>query len=525
MAYDVVIIGAGLAGMTAALKAIEMGKKTIVVSYGASTMEVMSGCIDLYGDDINPWPALSELALNNPAHPYALLSRGEIQEALSFFVGQIKESYPYHYQKGFTNFRIPTAFGEERSTCLLPEGQFAGQSAVADAKSRVLVVGLKGYPDFAAELLVEGMQQRGFQGWEKTEIDLDCLQMPAERGEYVKRAGAAGRSRWQRGLSANSVEIAKRLEKGWQQLAAELGGMVQGFDAVAFPAVLGLNEHLLVKRGLEEYLGVRVFEIPTIHPSLPGMRLARSLAAELCESEGDSLQGFPVVSADIQERQCGSIIVNTPGRPRCIRGKNFILATGGVLGGGILVERKGAKEVVFRLPVANPAAEPYLRTDADSTQVTDLTAAPTAASVAPHIPATAHTTTLDANGNEERSGMLGDRREADYLRFLTSISQDASLEDEIRGLDLHIKEPTEADLTQPPANPRHQALIFPRVGVRVNKQLQPVDEDGGVLLENVFCAGRILAGYDPFIEGSGAGVAIATGYKAAVEAGRVGNAQ
>ena len=490
MIYDVVIIGAGLAGMTAALKAIEMGKKTIVVSHGASTMQVMSGCIDLYGDDRNPWPALRELALYNPAHPYALLSQEEIQEALSFFIEQMKESCPYHNQEGFTNFRIPTAFGEERSTCLLPEGQLAGQSAAADVKSRVLVVGLKGYPDFSAELLVEGMHQRGYQGWEAAEVDLGCLQMPGEGNERVKRAGTS--SRRHKGLSYNSVEIAKRLEKSWQHFVEELRGMVQGFDAVAFPAVLGLDEHLLVKRGLEKCLGVRVFEVPTIHPSLPGMRLARSLAAELRESGGDSLQGFPVVSADIRERQCGSIIANTPGRPRCVRGKNFILATGGVLGGGIFAERKGAREVVFRLPVANPGADAYMQADPHSARIADLTAAlaDTHSFRAADLIA-ARVAALADDAHQEQSGTPGNRRKAGSPQFTTSDS-------------------------------RHQISIF-HAGVRVNQQLLPVDEDGTLLLENVFCAGRILAGYDPFIEGSGAGVAVATGYKAAVEAGRLGN--
>ena len=32
MSYDVVVIGAGLAGLTAALKALEQGLKTIVIS-------------------------------------------------------------------------------------------------------------------------------------------------------------------------------------------------------------------------------------------------------------------------------------------------------------------------------------------------------------------------------------------------------------------------------------------------------------------------------------------------------------
>lgn len=452
MNYDFVIIGAGLAGMTAALKALNSGMKTIVVSTGASTMNAMSGCLDLFGDADNPWPALRELALAKPGHPYAFLREGEIHEALSFFVEQMKGSCPYHYKRGFYNFRIPTSFGNQRYTCLLPEGQLAA----ATTEGPVLVIGLNGYLDFCAELLAEGMQKRGYKGWQAAEVDLDCLQPPGDRA-----VDGSGRS-------LNSVEIAARLEQSWQLLAEELSGKVQGFDAVAFPAVLGMDQHLPVKRGLEEFLGVSVFEVPTIPPSLPGMRLSRSLVAKIRRLGGDLLQGFPVVSADVKGRVCSGVMVSTPGRTRCIKGKNFLLATGGILGGGILVEREGASEVVFHLPVSNSGSDTYIQVDSQTAQ-----------------------TAPSDDENKGRSRTLRNQRKADFSQLPTS------------------------DL-------RHQASIF-QAGARVNQQMQPLAVDGSVMLENVFCAGRILAGYDPFIEGSGAGVAIATGYKAAVEAGVVAN--
>src|SRR5690554_3301156 len=146
MNYDVVIIGAGLAGLTAALKTLKQGLKTIVVSRGASTLQVMSGCIDLYGAEKDPWPGIRALAQENPGHPYALLGEEDIYQALSFFVQEVKKTCPYHHQEGFHNYRIPTALGQERSTCLLPEGQVAA----ADADERVLVVGFKGYRDFCS---------------------------------------------------------------------------------------------------------------------------------------------------------------------------------------------------------------------------------------------------------------------------------------------------------------------------------------------------------------------------------------
>jgi glycerol-3-phosphate dehydrogenase subunit B len=51
-------------------------------------------------------------------------------------------------------------------------------------------------------------------------------------------------------------------------------------------------------------------------------------------------------------------------------------------------------------------------------------------------------------------------------------------------------------------------------GVRTNGRLNPLDENGKVLLENLFAAGTILGHHDALREKSMGGVDIATGYKA-----------
>jgi glycerol-3-phosphate dehydrogenase subunit B len=56
---------------------------------------------------------------------------------------------------------------------------------------------------------------------------------------------------------------------------------------------------------------------------------------------------------------------------------------------------------------------------------------------------------------------------------------------------------------------------YARLGVRVNARLNPITADGKPLLDNVFFAGRALAGYDHVLEKCGHGVAIATGWHAA----------
>lgn len=60
-----------------------------------------------------------------------------------------------------------------------------------------------------------------------------------------------------------------------------------------------------------------------------------------------------------------------------------------------------------------------------------------------------------------------------------------------------------------------------QAGVAADRDLRPLGRGGAVELENVFLAGRILAGHDPMIEKCGNGVAIATGHRAGYLAAEV----
>ena len=51
-------------------------------------------------------------------------------------------------------------------------------------------------------------------------------------------------------------------------------------------------------------------------------------------------------------------------------------------------------------------------------------------------------------------------------------------------------------------------------GLRVNKQLQPLDQHGDPVLENVYAVGHLLAGFNPLTDGCAEGIALATAYKA-----------
>jgi len=62
----------------------------------------------------------------------------------------------------------------------------------------------------------------------------------------------------------------------------------------------------------------------------------------------------------------------------------------------------------------------------------------------------------------------------------------------------------------------NEAQPFAKLGLDVDEKMRPLDANGNVLINNVFVAGRNLRGYDYSFEKSGNGVAIASGYQAAM---------
>jgi glycerol-3-phosphate dehydrogenase subunit B len=78
---------------------------------------------------------------------------------------------------------------------------------------------------------------------------------------------------------------------------------------------------------------------------------------------------------------------------------------------------------------------------------------------------------------------------------------------------------------QLPAERTAESLFSPQpyaqLGYQLTDRLQPADPSGRPLADNVFVAGGAMAGYDPSGTKSRGGMAIATGYRAAMEALRV----
>ena len=414
---EVIVIGAGPAGLLAAWIARQRGAKVHVLASGIGTTHISPGWIQVLNE--SPGASLVSWIAARPEHPYALAG----MEALAGGLAALREvcaraGLNYVSDEDLTgfrnlsglaaNFRLPTALGAVIEAAAVPESFAAGDLRQPGA---MLIAGPAGWRDFYPKLCADNLNRQGYPSQAAT-FDLPELHTSK--------------------FDATPVGLARLFDRAdvRERVAAQLKPKLDGATRVGFTAVLGLDHSAEAWRDLSDRMGVPTFEIPTLPPSVPGMRLYTAFKASLTQAGVQILLDMTAVRGVVEGSRATGIVVPDVVRDRTYRADTFILATGGLYGGGITSDYTGTlREAVFGLPLQTPAG-----------------------------------------------------------------SQDDWFTSQFLGQAGH---------------PIH------RTGVRANTQMQPVDESGRAILENIRIAGRLLAGCDPLAEGSTEGVWLATAYRAA----------
>lgn len=335
--YDAVVIGAGLAGLTAALRLAEEGQRVAVLAKGVGATHLAPATIDVLGYDDGPVdsPArtLPEFADANPQHPYRRLSIDLIRASLDWFKACLSD---HGYRGGLDqNLLVPTAIGVAKPTALVPETM-----AAADLRQggRFIFVGFRGLKDFFPAYLADNLARTPLPGGAAVTTRVVELSPPLGVARDVSATG-----------------FARRFEQAdfREAVLAELGRHLMPGEIVGFPAVLGLEGARKVWQELETRLGHSVFEVATLPPSVPGIRLYETMTGALRRLGARLVVGTTVAGAEGSGNRLEGVVAHTAGRPLTYRANSFVLATGGFASGGLQLDSSGeVREPVFDLPVA-----------------------------------------------------------------------------------------------------------------------------------------------------------------------------
>ncbi len=339
---ELAIIGTGLAGMAAAYFSQSLGIRTAQIGVSSSAIYA-SGYLDLLGVHpverrqqwTDPFSGIEALVRDAPFHPYARLTRAEIQQALDGFLGFLSGmGLPYERREGVNSFVI-TPVGTLKPTYAVPESMWAGAVA-CEKKHPCLIVDFWGLKGFSAIQITQMLSP--WPGLRPARIPFPAVGPSVDL--YPEQM-------------ARSLEI----EKNRVRLAEDIRPHLMDAQAVGLPAVLGIYKSAAVRAHLEGLLGVPVFEIPTIPPSLPGFRLKERFETEIARKGVRLFAQKRVLKVETENRKGFVLSVGDQATGEIqdmVRARGVILAGGRFLGMGLRAGRKAIIEPLFGLPVFQP---------------------------------------------------------------------------------------------------------------------------------------------------------------------------
>jgi glycerol-3-phosphate dehydrogenase subunit B len=177
--------------------------------------------------------------------------------------------------------------------------------------------------------------------------------------DNVSRAGVRARAlvlehRVDGRPEANSLGLGRAFDDAdfRAAVAAEVRRGLDGAARVGFPAGLGIEDPHGVWTDLEARLERPVFEIPTLPPSVPGMRVYRTLRDRLRAAGGRIIVNSQALGAERSGARVEGVRATAAGREVTYRARWVVLATGGVATGGIeLDSRWQVRETALGLPL------------------------------------------------------------------------------------------------------------------------------------------------------------------------------
>ncbi|MCD4685946.1 MAG: FAD-binding protein, partial [Anaerolineae bacterium] len=159
---NVIVIGAGLAGLSAAVHAVKAGAYVRLIADGWGQQMVTPGWISVWdhaADDV--LTTVRAYATQHPQHPYALLGTDSVSRSIPAFRTITEEiGVPHDLRRADGhNLRLPTLLGAIQTPLLAPRGLANGDLTGIDGT--VLLVGFNGWRDFYPELAAGNLGAQG----------------------------------------------------------------------------------------------------------------------------------------------------------------------------------------------------------------------------------------------------------------------------------------------------------------------------------------------------------------------------
>lgn len=335
---DLAVVGSGLAGMAASIFALKRGISTAqagntgAIAYTTGYLDLLGASGDSSSALLNdPWAGIKQLQNDQPQHPLARVSEEDIRKAFIEFTSFLGECGIVYGAPTDHNVSVMTPAGTVKPTLSAPATMQAGVDAYAQ-KAKCIIVDFNGLRGFSGRQVVANLQKT----WPS--LSAERITFPEmEHGEIYPE------------VMARALEV-----PGTREKLAETIKQIRGdAEFIGMPAIMGMHNPDTVMEDLTRLIGCPVFEIPTMPPSVPGIRL-REMFEQVFPEKGLTLvPQQKVKNIDFSGERVELSLCDNYG-PIIIHAKTVILATGRFLSGGLEAEIDGISEPLLNLPVTQP---------------------------------------------------------------------------------------------------------------------------------------------------------------------------
>ncbi|WP_332398485.1 glycerol-3-phosphate dehydrogenase subunit GlpB [Vibrio metschnikovii] len=343
MKYDVIIIGAGIAGYSAGIRCLQAGLKTALISQGQSALHFSSGSIDVLGklpcgSAVEfPFQAIQQLAQQAPEHPYSKVGAAISQQGLLWFQHTLQQhGMPLSHQADHSNHQRITSMGTLKATWLSQPYVYQHKKQ-CDFK-RLVLVSIEGYRDFQPPMLQDNLRYLPeFSTIPSTIVSISIPGFAELRHNPHE---------------LRSIDIARLLKKpsAWQAFCDQLTQVATGDDLVILPAIMGNGDGLHLLDKLHATTGLSLHEVPTMPPSLMGIRIEESLSRAFLSLGGIHLKGDKVTKGEFNHHRLNAIYTKNL-TDMALYADHFLMATGSYFSQGLAANHQGISEPIFQLDV------------------------------------------------------------------------------------------------------------------------------------------------------------------------------
>jgi glycerol-3-phosphate dehydrogenase subunit B len=335
---DLFIVGCGPAACAAAFFAARKGLDVVQAGNNA-TMAFASGLLDVLGNDPlsgqpvdQPWRAVHALREHCPEHPYARMDSGQARRAMEEILAWLAAQGLAYCHADNDNSSILTPLGSLKRSWAAPDTFWPGIEALKK-RAPALLVDFAGLREYSARQICS----LAHAYW--PQLRAQRLDFPAPLPRPLAPLGMARAME----LAATRKQIVREVQK-------HLGNAA----CIGLPAILGTHRQGDIRAELESALGLPVFELPTLPPSVPGFRLQQALSSRL-EREGVTQRMHSRALRVRLEGDSFRVGLGAKEVEEEIRTRGLVLATGRFAGGGLVAEPSGLiREALMNLHVRQP---------------------------------------------------------------------------------------------------------------------------------------------------------------------------